>query len=185
MALAAQKKWPEAIAAFRAAVEKDPEMSEAWFQIGYSENEKNGGVGKATEASHAPLAHCLKLDPKHANAHTSLGNLLKDVRKDYDGAERHYRKAIELEPSDAEIHFIFGYFIEIVRKDYEGAERLYRKAIELDPKNVNAHWDLSRFLENQKNDIPGAIKAVEEYIRRGNPDNDGEQRLEKLRAKLK
>ena len=80
MALAAQKKWPEAIAAFRAAVEKDPEMSEAWFQIGYAENEKNGGRGKATEASHAPLAHCLKLDPKHAKAHYYLGRVLELVR---------------------------------------------------------------------------------------------------------
>ena len=34
-------------------------------------------------------------------AHNNLGNLLEIVRKDYDGAERHYRKAIELDPSDA------------------------------------------------------------------------------------
>ena len=36
-----------------------------------------------------------------------------------------------------------------------------------------------------KNDIPGAIEAIKEYIRRGDPDNDGEQRLKELSAKLK
>ena len=71
-----------------------------------------------------------------------------------------------------------------VRKDYDGAERHHRKAIELNPKDAYTCWHLSKLLENQKNDIPGAIKAVEEYIRRGDPDNDGEERLGKLRAKL-
>ena len=75
--------------------------------------------------------------------------------------------------------------LEYVRKDYDGAEKMYRKAIELDPRNAYPCWYLSTLLEDHKNDIPGAIEATEEYIRRGDPDNDGEERLEKLRAKLK
>ena len=69
-------------------------------------------------------------------------------------------------------------------EDYDRAEELYRKAIALDPKQTNACWNLSAILERQRNDIPGAIKAVEEYIRRGNPENDGEQDLARLRRKL-
>ena len=42
--LVAQEKWDEALAAYRAAVEKDPEMSEAWYAIGASEMEENGGT---------------------------------------------------------------------------------------------------------------------------------------------
>ena len=38
-----QRKWDEALAAFRVAVDKDPEMSEGWYQIGMAEMLKNGG----------------------------------------------------------------------------------------------------------------------------------------------
>ena len=61
---------------------------------------------------------------------------------------------------------------------------MFRKAIEFDPKIPNPYWNLSLLLENQKNDIPGAIEFTEKYIQAGNPGNDGEQRLKKLRAKL-
>ena len=54
---------------------------------------------------------------------------------------------------------------------------------ELDPEHAMAYWNLSGLLK-RKHDIPGAIEAMEEYIRRGNPDNDGEQRLAYLRRKL-
>ena len=143
-----EEKWPEAIAAFQNCVALDANDSWGWFQLGYAYNQQNGG--RSSEAEYEPYTRCIALDPKHAAAHGNLGNVLKDVRKDYDGAEK-----------------------------------MYRKAIELNPKHAVACWNLSRLLENQKNDIPGAIKAVEEYIRRGDPDNDGEERLEKLRAKLK
>ena len=83
-----------------------------------------------------------------------------------------------------EAHSSLGSVLADMRKDYDGAETHYRKAIELDPKWTNACWNLSRLLERQRNDIPGAIEAMEEYIRRGNPDNDGEQELARLRRKL-
>ena len=138
------KKWREAIATLRRCVELDPSHSEAWFELGFAYYGKNGG--KSCEAEYEPYTRCIALDQSHVEAHSSLGSVLADVRKDYDGAETHYRKAIEL-----------------------------------DPKWTNACWNLSRLLERQRNDIPGAIEAMEEYIRRGNPDNDGEQELARLR----
>ena len=51
-AFAEQEKWNEALAAYRAAAEKDPEMSEAWYGIGATENRKNGG--RSCEADHQP-----------------------------------------------------------------------------------------------------------------------------------
>ena len=91
----------------------------------------------------------------------------------------------EVDPSCAEAYNSLGTLLNDVREDYDGAEEMYRKAIELDP-NVGEGriwWGLSECLE-KKNDIPGAIEAIEEYIRRGDPDNDGEARLAKLREKL-
>ena len=141
------KKWPEAIAALRRCVALDPNHSKAWFELGYTYNQQNGGNN--CEAEYEPYTRCIALDPKHAMAHNNLGNVLKNVRKDYDCAERHYRKAIEL-----------------------------------NPKQTHACWNLSDLLEDERNDIRGAIEAIEEYIRRGNPGNDGEQELARLRRKL-
>merc|ERR1712167_269448 len=104
---------------------------------------------------------------------------------DYAGAYRMTRKAIELDPKDASAHYNLGKLLQDVSKDYVEAEEMYRKAIALDPTYANACWNLSDLLENQKNDIPGAIEFTEKYIQAGNPDNDGEQELARLRAKLK
>ncbi|CAH0363911.1 unnamed protein product [Pelagomonas calceolata] len=139
-----EKKWPEAITAFQNCVALDANHSEAWFELGWAYYGQNG----TCESSYEPYTRCIALDPKHAAAHSNLGLVLENVRKDYDGAEKMYRKAIELGPT----------------------------AIK--------YWNLSDLLE-KKNDIPGAIEFTEKYIQAGNPDNDGEERLEKLRAKLK
>ena len=251
-ALGEQGKWTEAIELYQKCVELDPENSRAWFALGYAYSGQNGG--KNCEAEYEPYTRCIALDPKDAAAHCNLGNVLKNVRKDYDGAERHFRKAIELDPTAAssKTHNNLGNLLKNVRKDYDGAEKLYRKAIELDPSYALAHNNLGNLLKDvrkdydgaeklyrkaieldpsyaalhnnladclmnrgdlggaetsvriaieidpneaiahftlgeileKKNDIPGAIDAIKEYIRRGDPDNDGEQQLATLREKL-
>ena len=69
-----QKKVDEAIAAFRAAVEKDPEMSAAWYRIGLTEMAKNGG--HPCEGAHDPFKRCVELNPKDVDAHCGLGHVL-------------------------------------------------------------------------------------------------------------
>ena len=49
--------------------------------------------------------------------------------------------------------------------------------------SARAYYGLGNISE-KRNDIPGAIKFTEEYIRRGDPDDDGEERLATLRRKL-
>ena len=118
-----EKKWPEAIAAFRKCVELDPNHSKAWYQLGYA----YWGQNMWCEASYEPWTRCIALDPTHATAHNNLGNVLQFVRKDYDGAEKMYRKAIELDPSSAAAHNNLGDIL--VRNDRAGAKKMYRKAI--------------------------------------------------------
>ena len=134
----------------------------------------------------AAFQKCVALDANHSDAWFRLGSALDE----HSGAKcseaqiEAYQRCIALDPMHAAAHNNLGSVLDVVRKDYDRAEELYRKAIALDPKQTNACWNLSAILERQRNDIPGAIKAVEEYIRRGNPENDGEQDLARLRRKL-
>ena len=79
------------------------------------------------------------------------------------------------------------------RGDLDEAEKTICKAIEIAPKFALAHWTYGEILEN-KNDIRGAIKETEESNRLydefpqidddDETDEEDEQRLPKLRAKL-
>jgi tetratricopeptide (TPR) repeat protein len=129
-ALKQQKKWSEAIAAFQNCVALDANHSSAWFQLGYAYNNQTGSY-KATEASYEPYTRCIALDPKHALAHNNLGNVLKDVRKDYDGAEKMYRKAIELDPNYAAAGWNLSQILEEQRNDIPGAIELVEKYVRL------------------------------------------------------
>ena len=97
-----QRKFDEAVAAYRAAVEKDPEMSAAWYRIGVAKTAKNGEV--ACEAAYKPFKRCVELDPNHAGAHYYLGGVLLYVREDDARAEEHLRAAIRLDPNFAPAH---------------------------------------------------------------------------------
>ena len=145
-ALLEQKKWDEALAVYRAAVEEGgPEMSgAAWAMIGVVENMKAGG--RPCEAAYGPFKRSVELDPNNAHAHLGLGGVLLHERKDYARAEEHLRAAIRL-----------------------------------DPKNVDAHRGLAGVLK-ERGDFDGAIREMLEYVRKGDPDNDGEARREALIA---
>ena len=115
-----QKKWDEALAAYRAAVEEDPEMSEAWYEIGMAEIMKNGK--QPCVAAYGPLMRCLELNPNHAGAHCGLGNYLHRVCRDDARAEEHLRASIELNPKLAPAHQGLARVLDL-RGDLDGAIR--------------------------------------------------------------
>ena len=61
---------------------------------------------------------------------------MSEIRKNYDEAERLYRKALELDPNHAIYTTSFANFLSDVRKNYDEAEGFYRKALDLDPLNA-------------------------------------------------
>ena len=153
-AFLAQGKYDEALAAFRAAVEKDPEMSEAWFWIGMAYTEKNGN--KPCEAAHDPFKRCVELDPNHANAHYGLGGVLLYVRKDDVRAEEHFRAATRLDPNLASAHSGLADILQN-RGDLEGAIRAMCDCVKAggDPDD-RAHLDA---LLEEKRKVERAAKA--------------------------
>ena len=122
-----QEKWDEALAAFRAAVEKDPEMSKAWYGIGMAEMGRNGG--QPCEAAHDPFKRCVELDPNNAKAHFGFGDVLLYVRQDDVRAEEHFRAATRLDPNCGPAHRGLADILH-KRGDLDGAIRAMRDCVE-------------------------------------------------------
>ena len=104
-----EKKWPIAVAAFQYCVALDANHSSAWFELGLR-------LDESSEAQIEAYQRCIALDPKDAAAHNNLGNVLKNVRKDYDGAEKLFRKAIEICPTALRCNNL-ATLLKDVRKD--------------------------------------------------------------------
>ena len=121
----------------------------------------------------------VELNPANPEAHVKLGTELKNLRRDYDGAEAAFRKAIELDPNHVNARINLGVLLRDMRNDYDGAEGAFREAINIEPKEGTAHWNLSILLE-KRGDLSGAIEAARGYIRAGDRDKDGQQRIERL-----
>ena len=105
-----QHKWDGALASYRAAVDIDPEMSEAWHGIAAAEFRKNGGT--PCEAMYEPVMRCIALDPDNADAHQLLG-AVRVLRGDLEGAEESYLDAKRLDPHCAVIRMDFAVFLHM------------------------------------------------------------------------
>ena len=98
----------------------------------------------------------LKQFPRSAELTGNYAIFLADQRKDYDGAEAMFKKALELDPSHANITGNYAIFLADQRKDQNGAEAMYRKALELDPSDANITGNYATFLAYQRKDHEGA-----------------------------
>ena len=57
-----------------------------------------------SDGAEAAYRAAIAADPGHIDAHTNLGFLLENERKDFDGAEAAYRAAIAADPEHALAH---------------------------------------------------------------------------------
>jgi tetratricopeptide (TPR) repeat protein len=151
----------QAIEAYRKAIEMDPDLGEAYFQLGIAyalvENEQRGKPGdgsaspvlpgektdkrksesdkmfeKAVEAYKKQLSH----DPDNDAAQFNLGRSLNKLNLDED-AEKAFQKAVKLKPENSEYQTELGaILIKLAR--YREAIAPLKKAVELDPDNTEA-----------------------------------------------
>lgn len=142
---------------FNQAIARDPNyalayagLADSWFTSGWYHYT---APADAYTRSTAAAAKALELDPKLAEAHTTIAMIKAVHEYDWNGADREFKQAIELNPRYATAHQRYSLFLPIVgRLDEAVAEA--KKARELDP--------LSLIINENVGDILGLARRYDE-----------------------
>jgi TolB-like protein/tRNA A-37 threonylcarbamoyl transferase component Bud32 len=135
-----QAHWrlPQAIAAFENAIAIDRRHAPAhvglarayYFLAFFGEVSPSVALGAMRRAATAAL----ESDSLYAEAHGQMA-LVKMLQEwDWDGAERHFRRALELSPGNAQIRHDYAHFLLAMGKRRDSWDQT-RQAVALDPAN--------------------------------------------------
>ena len=106
----ANSDFEEAKHLFSEAKAIDPSLAAAWYGYaaalgGRVDGKAFGKAGATADEEMEGYRRAIEIDPNHALTHNNLGILLKNHRKDFDGAEAAYRRAIEIDPNNVYAHY--------------------------------------------------------------------------------
>ncbi len=128
-------EYDAAAAAYRLAVQLDPEFADAHCNLGtllYNKGER--------ELARAHYQRALEADGNHLEAHFNLANLWEEIGRDQ-AALHHYRRAVELDPLFPEAHLNLALLFEKLDL-HRSARRHWAKYLGLCP---TGHWaDVAR-----------------------------------------
>lgn len=155
--LAEKNRHPEAILAFRRALQLRPQDAPVLNDLGCSLVVLN----RSPEA--IPIfERALQFRPGYGEAHNNLGNALSRAGRG-DEAIRHYQKAVELNPTHAEAHDNLG--CELVLKGRLGEAIVgFEAAVRLKPASAKYRRDLGAAL-GRTGRLPEAIAQFEHVAR--------------------
>lgn len=158
--------WPEAEAAFRAAVQEDPKSSLAYLWLGRALTAKKN----YKEAENA-FKNAVKQDKTLSAAYLELARVYlatdekKDARKVLDQAEK-------LDPNNPELYYSRGMAYGDIRlselrrgkvkEEFDIRRAAFLHAIELSPTHPDAYYQLGLAYETALNDLD---QAVDQYAR--------------------
>ena len=142
------KGFEKGLEYFQQAVEKDPGfalayagLAESYDWLGYE------GIITPEEAwskAREMAEKALKIDDTLAEAHTVLADVSFLYDRDWDAAERGFKKAIALNPGYSTAHLFYSYYLSIMgRLDEELVEK--KQALEIDPLSVGLYSSLSYY----------------------------------------
>jgi tetratricopeptide (TPR) repeat protein len=111
----------------------------------------------------------LRDKPNDPDVHSNYGNFLRDHKKDLEGAEREYRRALEL--NDTHVNAL-GNLANVLwdTGDELQADDLYRRALKLSPTDENIGANYSKFLYKQRKDA-AAAEAQLKFSIEANPNS--------------
>ena len=100
------------------------------------------------ESAKDHIIEALKLNPQDAWSYVLLGNIYMKREKNYDRADKLYRRALEITPNDAMLLTNYGALMG-KKGNTEQAEEFYERAIAADPKYPNSYFNLALLALNE------------------------------------
>ncbi len=154
----------EAQAAFQRAIDADPGLEIAWFNLGTIYLNK-----KMLPEARKCLSEAVRLNPQDSDAWNNLGSI-SGMEQKYDEALDQFSRAAQANPNHSNA-------VENMMRIYQfqgrasDAQKAIEKLIALAPENAALHLDLAITLEAQ-NDLKRSREELETSIRLGpnNPD---------------
>jgi tetratricopeptide (TPR) repeat protein len=143
VALKAQNKLDEVVAAYRQAIRLKPDYAEAYSNLGYALWDQ----GKLSEAV-AACRKAISLKPDLAEAHCNLGGALKDQGK-LEEAVAACHQAIRLRPNNAEAFYNRGVALQGLNR-FDEALASYGNALALRPDYAEASYNRGVTLQELK-----------------------------------
>ncbi len=156
--------FTSAITSLHRAIEADPNFAQAYSGLAWAYNNHREVTGNENEA---PLVlkyieAGYKINPDLCETNAGMGWLLFEAG-DYDGACRHFRKAMALNPNSHPVNHVIGLFLSTLGLA-EPALRFIERAMQLDPAYFYSPYVKSRILQ-MTGDLAGAeamlLKAVD------------------------
>ena len=132
---------------FEQAIARDPEYAAAYawlsdahvLQLVLGSKVSPEGIERGRRFA----KHAVELDPKLADAHWALGQVLMCYDRDYRGADREYVSALALDPGHVDARHLHGISL-LVQCRYEESLGELTQAIAVDPLLAEAHFTTGR-----------------------------------------
>ncbi len=144
------KLLPKAVAAFRQAVDHDPDFAQAWAKLAGSQSLLMYTSIDSSEAncrqSLANARHALALAPDLPLGHLVLGYAYRFCRADYDGALDQFRIARKGLPNNADVEAAIAY-IDWIKGDNRAVVAGLQRAVSLDPRSPDRTMYLAQAWE--------------------------------------
>lgn len=149
----------EAVAAFRRAVELDPDLAEAYYRLGLAHRvlKQREEADKAFEQGVKAFEKVTKREPKNSDAHYFLGLCYENLGK-YDEAVKALKEAVKNSPAENDDKYYELAAAHYKLAQYEDSVKALKKTLEINPNNFPAQ----ELLEQAKS---GAAR-VEEFRKR-------------------
>jgi tetratricopeptide (TPR) repeat protein len=154
--LYAEQSYPEAAAAFEAAIALDPANWAYYLNLGLARKK----CGLAAE-SKAAFLKAAELNPGSYSANKEAGEALAKEGK-FDEAKPFYEKAAELSPDDPDGQYNLGVCL-VNLGEPEAALARFEKAVALKPDFAEAHYQMGTILIGQ-NKAAEAIASLEKFL---------------------
>jgi tetratricopeptide (TPR) repeat protein len=161
-----QGGFKDAVTYFQDAISKDPAYAAAY--AGLAEVNVMAGLydyfprREAFETARVAATRAVELDDTLAEAHASLGEVVKTVDLNWTAAEHEYRKAIGVNSNSAWSHFYYSGLLTLEAR-FPEAEQQEQEARDLDPLSLRI-WEWAGTIAYCEHNIKKAIEVEKKIL---------------------